>query len=68
MIEVIAYTALNNETAQMLIEKLKSAGIPARVGSDSSWSGVAGVEASRTILVPEQYVREAKEILGVEES
>ena len=64
MIEVIVHTAFNNATAKMLVEKLRAAGIPARVGNDSAWTGVGAIEESRTILVPEEYREEAKQIIG----
>lgn len=56
-------TAFDNKVALMLVERLKNAGIPARVGSETSSTGVFGVELSRTVIVPEEYIAEAKEIL-----
>ena len=64
MSERIIHTAFNNATAKMLVEKLQKAGIPARVGTDSAWTGVGAVEQSRTVIVPEEYEKEAREILG----
>ncbi|MEX0616440.1 MAG: DUF2007 domain-containing protein [Candidatus Woykebacteria bacterium] len=64
MSERIITTAFNNATAKMLVEKLQKAGIPARVGTDSAWTGVGAIEQSRTVLVPEEYEKEAREIVG----
>ena len=64
MSERIIHTAFNNATARMLVEKLQKAGIPARVGTDSAWTGVGALEQSRTVIVPEEYEKEAREILG----
>lgn len=64
MADRIIHTAFNNATAKMLVEKLKKAGIPARVGTDSAWTGVGAIEQSRTIIVPEEYEKEAKEIIS----
>lgn len=47
----------------MMVDNLKKAGIPARVGTDSAWTGVGAIEQSRTVIVPEEYEKEAKEIL-----
>jgi len=66
MSERIVTTAFDNKIAQMLVEKLKGAGIPARVGSETSSTGIFGIELSRTVIVPEEYFPEAKEILEVE--
>ncbi len=65
MVERVVQTAFNNATAKMLVEKLNKAGIPARVGTDSAWTGVGAVEQSRTVIVPEEYENEAKEILNL---
>lgn len=64
MADRVVYTAFNNATAKMLVEKLKKAGIPARVGTDSAWTGVGAIEQSRTIVVSEEYEQEAKEIIS----
>lgn len=65
--EVRVYTAENNAIAQMLVEKLENLDIPARLGAETATSGAFGVpEGSRTILVPENFVDRAKEILEVE--
>ena len=63
MSERIIHTAFNNATAKMLVEKLQKAGIPARVGTDSAWTGVGALEQSRTVIVPEEYDKEAREII-----
>ncbi|MDP2671667.1 MAG: DUF2007 domain-containing protein [bacterium] len=63
MSERVVTTAFDNKVALMLVERLKNAGIPARVGSETSSTGVFGVELSRTVIVPEEYIAEAKEIL-----
>lgn len=63
MSERVVTTALDNKVAYMLVERLKSAGIPARVGAETSSTGVFGVEMSRTVIVPEEYIEEAKQIL-----
>ena len=64
MADRVVNTAFNNATAKMLVEKLQKAGIPARVGTDSAWTGVGAVEQSRTVIVPEEYDKEAREIIG----
>ena len=66
MSERVVTTALDNKVAQMLVERLKNAGIPSRVGSETSSTGVFGIELSRTVIVPEEYLEEAKEILEAE--
>ena len=63
MLDRIVLTAFNNATAKMMVDNLKKAGIPARVGTDSAWTGVGAIEQSRTVIVPEEYEKEAKEIL-----
>ena len=63
MSERIIHTAFNNATAKMLVDKLSKAGIPARIGTDSAWTGVGAVEQSRTVIVPEEYEKEAREII-----
>ncbi len=65
MSERIVTTALDNKVAQMLVERLKNAGIPARIGAETASTGVFGVELSRTVIVPEEYLEEAKQILEV---
>ena len=67
MSERVIHTAFNNATAKMLVEELKKAGIPARVGNESAWTGVGATEESRTVVVPEEYEAEAKEIIGEQE-
>ena len=57
------HTAFNNATALMIVEKLQKAGIPARVGTESAWTGVGAVEQSRTVIVSEEYEKEAQEII-----
>ena len=64
MAERVVHTAFNNATAKMLVEKLEKAGIPARLGSESAWTGIGATEESRTVIVPEEYEAEAKEIIG----
>jgi len=64
MSERVIHTAFNNATAKMLVEELNKAGIPARVGNESAWTGVGAIEESRTVRVPEEYESEAKEIVG----
>jgi hypothetical protein len=64
MADRVVHTAFNNATAKMLVERLTKAGIPARVGEDSAWTGVGAIEQSRTIVIPEEYEKEAKEIIG----
>ena len=64
MSERVVTTAFDNKVALMLVEKLKDAGIPARVGAETSSTGVFGVELSRTVIVPEEYFEEAKQIIG----
>ena len=59
----VVYTAFNNATAKMMVENLTKAGIPVRVGTDSAWTGVGAIEQSRTVIVPEEYEKEAKEII-----
>ena len=59
----IVHTAFNNATAKMLVESLIKAGIPARIGMDSAWTGVGAVEESRTVVVPEEYDKEARELI-----
>lgn len=68
MVDRIIITAFNNATAKMMVENLIKAGIPARVGTESAWTGVGAIEESRTVLVPEQYEKEAKEIIDAIES
>lgn len=63
MADRVVQTAFNNATAKMLVERLNKAGIPARVGTESAWAGVGAVEQSRTVIVPEEYEKEAKEII-----
>jgi hypothetical protein len=64
--EVRVFTAESPTIAAMLVEKLSSLGIPARLGSETAASGVFGVtEGSRTILVPEKFAERAKEVLEV---
>lgn len=63
MLDRIVLTAFNNATAKMMVDKLIKAGIPARVGTDSAWTGVGAIEESRTVIVPEEYEKEAKEII-----
>ena len=57
------HTAFNNATALMIVEKLQKAGIPARVGTESAWTGVGAIEQSRTVIVSEEYEKEAQEII-----
>lgn len=64
MADRVVHTAFNNATAKMVVEKLTEAGIPSRVGTESSFTGVAAVEQSRTVIVPEEYEKEAKEIIN----
>lgn len=65
--EVPFYTAEGPEIAAMLVEKLAGVDIPARLGSESASAGVFGtVNESRTIWVPENFVKRAKEILTTE--
>lgn len=59
----VVHTAFNNATAKMMVENLTKAGIPARVGTESAWTGVGAIEQSRTVLVPEEYEKDAKEII-----
>lgn len=66
MKEKIVTTAFNNNLASMLVDKLKNAGVPARVGAESSSTGYMGVETSRTVLVPEEYFKRAKVILDMD--
>lgn len=63
MADRVVNTAFNNATAKMLVESLSKAGIPARVGKDSAWTGVGAIEQSRTVVVPEEYEKEAREII-----
>lgn len=63
MSERVVTTAFDNNVAKMLVERLKDAGIPARVGNEASSTGVFAVEMSRTVIVPEEYLQEAKSIL-----
>lgn len=63
MADRVVNTAFNNATAKMLVESLNKAGVPARVGGDSAWTGVGAVEQSRTVIVPEEYENEAKELI-----
>lgn len=63
MVEKVVFTAFNNATAKMLVEKLSAVGIPARLGNESDLLGVGMVEGSRVIIVPEEYEKEAKEII-----
>jgi len=63
MSERIVHTAFNNATALMIVEKLQKAGIPARVGTESAWTGVGAIEQSRTVIVSEEYEKEAQEII-----
>ena len=63
MSERIVHTAFNNATAAMIVEKLQKAGIPARIGTESAWTGVGAVEQSRTVIVSEEYEKEAQEII-----
>ncbi|HEX7456756.1 MAG TPA: DUF2007 domain-containing protein [Candidatus Nanoarchaeia archaeon] len=65
--EVRVYTAESSVIAQMLVEKLENLDIPARLGAETATAGAFGVpEGSRTILVPENFVDRAEEILEVE--
>lgn len=64
MADRVVHTAFNNATAKMVVEKLIEAGIPARVGNESAFTGVGAVEQSRTVIVPEEYDKEAKEIIN----
>lgn len=66
MSERVVTTAFDNKVAQMLVGKLKDAGIPARVGAENSSTGVFALEMSRTVIVPEEYFEEAKQIIGEE--
>ena len=63
MADRVVNTAFNNATAKMLVESLDKAGIPARVGDESAWTGVGAIELSRTVVVPEEYEKEAREII-----
>ena len=66
MKEVVVYTAESSAIAQMLVERLENLDIPARTGSESVSAGVFGIPGGgRTILVPEKFVKKAKEVLEI---
>lgn len=64
MADRVVHTAFNNATAKMMVEKLSKAGIPARIGTESAWTGVGAIEQSRTVVVPEEYEKEAREVIS----